>query len=190
MTKHVSPKEGGFALLLALIISSVALSIGLALLDITVKQLSLGTTARESEVAFQVAATAMNCLQFARNTDYNRSQTDGGAGFSIDCVGMRFAFNDANPTDRIIRYTNGTGNDLTMSGAVRCVQYDMYVLLATGGQNVTMLDPNNSDRTISCDGSLGDNFCTYAYARGHNRSCTDVANANLFVVQRELTAEF
>ncbi len=71
MNKH-TPQTGGFALLLTLIISSVALSIGLSLLDITVKQLSLGATARESEIAFQVAATAMNCLQFARNTDLNR----------------------------------------------------------------------------------------------------------------------
>lgn len=179
-------QSGGFALLLALIVSSVALSIGLSLLDITVKQLTLGSTARESEVAFQVAATAMNCLQFARNTDLNRSQTNG-ADFNIDCVDLQFNFRDTNNASTIVYYTNDTGNDLEVDGRNRCVQYDMYVLLATAGDVTTV---NQIGNTIECDGDQGANVCTYAYARGHNRSCAELSAGNDFVVQRELTAEF
>ncbi len=186
MNKH-TPQTGGFALLLTLIISSVALSIGLSLLDITVKQLSLGATARESEIAFQVAATAMNCLQFARNTDLNRSQTNG-ANFSIDCVDLNFSFSDSNTASNIVHYTNNAGNDLDVGANDRCVQYDMYVLLATTGSDVSTT--NSAGDTIQCEGNEGANVCTYAYARGHNRSCADVSAGNSFVVQRELTAEF
>jgi hypothetical protein len=186
MNKQTS-QSGGFALLLTLIISSVALAIGLSLLDITLKQLSLGTTARESETAFQMAATAMNCLQFARNTDLNRSQTNG-ANFSIDCVDVNFRFNDAHAASNIVYYTNGAGNDLNIDGTNRCVQYEMYVLLATTGIDVGTT--NSAGDTIQCEGNSGPNVCTYAYARGYNRSCADVTVINSFVVQRELTAEF
>jgi hypothetical protein len=151
-----------------------------------VKQLTLGATARESEVAFQVAATAMNCLQFARNTDLTRSQTNG-SNFTIECVDLQFTFRDTNNSNSIVYYTNAAGNDFDADGRNRCVQYDMYVLLATAGDVSTT---NQHGDTITCDGDLGANVCTYAYARGHNRSCSDLSAGNSFIVQRELTAEF
>ena len=84
MNKKQLQENKGFALLLSLIISSIALSIGLSMLHITLKQLTLGTTTRGSEVAFQVARAGMECLRQARSNDPVDYVSDGGT-VTIDC---------------------------------------------------------------------------------------------------------
>ncbi|MGB4076230.1 MAG: hypothetical protein WBK28_00810 [Minisyncoccia bacterium] len=54
----------GFTLLIAVILASVSLSIGLALLDIAYKQVILASAARQSQVAFYAADTAMECALY------------------------------------------------------------------------------------------------------------------------------
>jgi hypothetical protein len=44
----------GFTLLIAIILSTVTLTVGLALLDIAYKHIVLATTAKASEVAFSI----------------------------------------------------------------------------------------------------------------------------------------
>lgn len=55
MKQVLKNREGGFALLLALIVSSVVLAIGISILNISVNQINLSATARESEFSFQAA---------------------------------------------------------------------------------------------------------------------------------------
>lgn len=54
----------GFTLLIAVILSSVALSLGIALLDIAFKQVVLASAARQSQNAFYRADTAMECALY------------------------------------------------------------------------------------------------------------------------------
>jgi Tfp pilus assembly protein PilX len=148
MNKHSHHQSEGFALILALLVASVALAIGLSLLDITVKQLTLNTTVQESEVAFQAAAAGMNCLQFARNQEPIESQIDGG-NFNVPCLQTSLSLD------------------------------------ATAAARVFNAPYNEPAKTCT----MGD-VCTYAYSRGYNRSCADIAAGSIFAVQRELTAEF
>lgn len=54
----------GFALLIAVVLASVSLAIGLALLDITYKQVVLATAAKQSQVAFYAADAALECALY------------------------------------------------------------------------------------------------------------------------------
>jgi len=62
MTPAASPR--GFALLIAVVLTSVLLSVGLALLDIAYKQITLSSTARQSQYAFYAADSALECALY------------------------------------------------------------------------------------------------------------------------------
>lgn len=62
ITHHLSPR--GFTLLIAVVLTSVLLSVGLALLDIAYKQIVLSSTARQSQYAFYAADSAMECALY------------------------------------------------------------------------------------------------------------------------------
>lgn len=69
MYPHNSPHRG-FTLLIAVVLSSVALSIGLALLDVSYKQVILSSSAKQSQNAFYAADTVLECaLYFDQQTD-------------------------------------------------------------------------------------------------------------------------
>jgi Tfp pilus assembly protein PilX len=184
MINHSS--QSGFALILSLIVSSVALAIGLSLLDITIKQLTLSSTTRESEIAFQTAAAGMNCLQYARNQQPTVSQANNST-FQIDCLGKTITFTDSAPGNTVQQQYSGQV-DWTVdptAGKNVCIEYDMIVVDATGGQQTYTL--SSTGQTKTCQS--GD-ICTYALSRGHNLDCATVSGASVFAVQRELTAEF
>ncbi len=178
--------QAGFALILSLIVSSVALAIGLSLLDITIKQLTLGSTTRESEIAFQTAAAGMNCLQYARNQQPTLSQTNS-ASFQINCLGVNMNFTDSAPGNTVQQLFSGQ-TDWTVdsiTGKQVCIEYDMVVIDATAAQQTYTL--SSTGQTKTCQ--QGD-ICTYALSRGHNLDCATINGASVFAVQRELTAEF
>src|SRR6056297_3030355 len=58
--------QSGFALLVSLIVVSVVVSVGLVLLDVTIKQLRLSSNSTDSEIAFHAANAGMECAQFWR----------------------------------------------------------------------------------------------------------------------------
>lgn len=62
MIMHKEPR--GFTLLIAVVLTSVLLSVGLALLDIALKQVTLSSTARQSQYAFYAADSAMECALY------------------------------------------------------------------------------------------------------------------------------
>lgn len=54
----------GFTLLIAVVLTSVILSVGLALLDVAYKQVTLSSTARYSQYAFYAADSALECALY------------------------------------------------------------------------------------------------------------------------------
>lgn len=182
--QSTQPPESGFALIMALVISSVVLSIGLSMLSITIKQVDLTATARESEVAFQTASAAMECALMTRiKEDINIATTSPADNISIDCgtISGTISRSGNDNRGRYIYETDWVGSD----GRVSFVKIDMFVI----GENAGNRNYNPSDRSFSriCPDDI---YCTYIFAEGYNRSEDEVLNAALFTVQRELTAEF
>jgi hypothetical protein len=188
MRLHTSDK--GFALLLTLIISSVVLAIGLSILEISINQINLSSTARESEIAFQAAHAGVDCVWYWRNERSSSYTAQSGTPAAIDC------FNGSVTADAPIDLSETTDGharrfsyEFEWGSPLRCTQVDMYVLNATGVDDVTI---NFTSTAVGDNGvktcSSG-TVCTVLVSSGYNRSCSDLTSS-IFTVQRELTVEF
>lgn len=62
--REQEPRSRGFTLLISVVLSSVALAVGIALLDIAYKQVILASSARQSQTAFYNADTALECALY------------------------------------------------------------------------------------------------------------------------------
>jgi Tfp pilus assembly protein PilE len=85
------PVQRGFTLLVAVILTSVILSVGLALLDISYKQLILASTARQSQYAFYNADSALECSLYWDSVDTFDYTSEPVTG-SISCEGQTFNY--------------------------------------------------------------------------------------------------
>jgi hypothetical protein len=73
--------ESGFMILYAILVSTVIITIGLAVLGIMIQQLTLTSTERDSQIAFYAADTAMECaLYWDISQDVFNFETGTGAG--------------------------------------------------------------------------------------------------------------
>lgn len=186
--------------MLTIVLVSVIVAVGVSLLDITIKQLTLSGTSRDSEVAFHAAYAGAECAHHARVTDLDQFKAAGASLAS--CL--------ENTTAYTADYHEETANNhgVTPSADVhhsfysitwgpssdKCTQIDVYVYDAlTAGSDVTFdirAYKPNFDITIAgsdietCD---ADNVCTYILSRGYNRSCTDLASFR--TIQREVVLE-
>lgn len=205
-TKMITFKknESGFALLLTLVIITVILAVGLTLLQITMKQLSLSAIARESEIAFFAASTGIECMQYWRSFPPTRAALlkedwDGQAYDPSEPTYLNCA--DTPPvsyeevTDLIdnnvygYKYTyNLSYNPLTTTDDT-CVDTSIYLIDLR--EESSDIDEDISGlgeglQEISCDAGT---VCTTIFSRGYNRPCGAGLNS-IFTVQRELTIEY
>ncbi|HEC32849.1 MAG TPA: hypothetical protein ENI63_01150 [Candidatus Kaiserbacteria bacterium] len=61
---YILKKERGFTLLLAVLVSGVLLAIGLAIFNITIKELLLSSSGRDSQFAFYAADSGTECALY------------------------------------------------------------------------------------------------------------------------------
>jgi Tfp pilus assembly protein PilX len=59
-------KQAGFALLISLLVVGVVISVGLSILDLSIKQVRLASNATESEKAFHAANAGIECARYWR----------------------------------------------------------------------------------------------------------------------------
>ncbi len=200
-------REQGFALLLSIIIASVVLAIGVSILKISVSQLQLSATGRESEVAFQASQSLTECLTYHRYENelffiarpgdpadgYTPGNTDRLNAPEINCMNSEpiesYSEILANSDDRHIvkfhyTYDWGSGPELCSSG-------DMYVMVPlddTGYIEHTFPGTSVGDDGDGLKRCNAGNVCTMWVTQGYNRPCAEL-NSSLFTVQRELTTE-
>ena len=79
----VNNKQKGFTLLLSVLISGIVLSIGLAIFNLTFKELRLSSAGRESQFAFYAADSGIECALYhdQRNNSFSTTSPDS----SITC---------------------------------------------------------------------------------------------------------
>ncbi len=190
--------EKGFALLLAIIVSSVVLAIGVSILKISVNQVALSTTARESEFAFQAAHAGVDCMTYWRNekaTEYTEQRTTSefvaASTPSIHCFGfgtdndnsfkLRLVEDGASGTIDQYYYQFDWGSPL------RCTKVRLAIINAYAGDFT--IEPNlfvgNTAEKICTEGTV----CSVVVSDGYNRTCSEVGTS-IYSVQREITQEF
>jgi len=78
--------ERGFTLLLSVLVIGVILSIGLAILNITLKEFILSGYARESYVSLNAADAGMECVLYWDTSSNGGAFDDGAGATSVDCM--------------------------------------------------------------------------------------------------------
>ncbi len=136
--------QRGFTLLIAVILTSVLLSVGLALLDVAYKQVTLSSTARQSQTAFYAADSALECALYWDQQHNAFSYTAPAA--TITCG------------NRTITPSS------SVSGGIRTTTFDMACPSGGTSAQVTIRKGNVG---VFCN-TLGNSNCLYA--NGYN-SC-------------------
>ncbi len=60
-TFHVLKSTSGFAMLYAVLVSSLLLAIGISIFNISIKELNIATSERDSQLAFYASDSAIEC---------------------------------------------------------------------------------------------------------------------------------
>jgi len=155
----IHSSQRGFTLLIAIILSTVALVMGLALADAAYKQVVLSSSAKQSQVAFYAADSALECalyydqqfVAFAPGgsypqgnircesrqvTNFVQSSYSGGSRlttFTVPCAG-------GGVSASVSIYKQGSGT-CGSNGATSC-------LYATGYNTCNASDPNRFERGL------------------------------------------
>ena len=191
MGVKMKQKQEGFALLLAITVASVLLALGLTMLTVTTKQLTLSSVARESEIAFQAAAAGMECIRYQRYDSNNNyiSEVSGGNAPNINCFstsdsgsGSLRNLSDGYVNEFDYQFSWGSGQ------GARCSDLTLFVMVAEDDDITFNFNTLGMEAVGNKTCRVGD-VCTVAVAQGFNKSCADVNNG-LATVQRELTAQF
>jgi len=184
--------EKGFALLLAIIISSVVLAIGVSILKVSVNQINLSATARESEFAFQAAHGGVDCMTYWRSQ--KRAEYTNTVASTPNPTVACFGGSPITSTKRRVTTTAGAGsvdqfsNTFQWGSPLRCTTVEMYVITASE-RNMDVPFSNTAIGTNGTKTCNNGNVCTVLVSSGYNRSCSEI-NSSIFSVQRELTVEF
>ena len=195
--------QDGFALLLAVIIAAIVLAIGLTMLNVTLKQLTLSATTRESEAAFNAASAGMDCIRYWRHilADNYTDTIAAGTAPTIGC----FTPSTINTQTQTVVHTNGPSYtngflyqiDWGTGVDARCTEIELYTMVAStspyavnfsyGAGGLSVTESVGSGGVKTCDIF---NLCTVAISRGYNRACADLSVSSLITVEREIVSEF
>jgi hypothetical protein len=112
-------KQKGFTMLFSVLVSSLLLSIGVAILDLTLKQFELSSAGRQSQFAFYAADDAQECALYweyhdgngGRNTSYATS-SESIPNTAITCHGAAVTATRPGATPTV----TGTALDLPETG--------------------------------------------------------------------------
>lgn len=191
--KTAKTSQPGFALLMTLIVVTVVISIGLSVLDLSIKQVRLSTNARDSEIAFHAANAGMECARFWRRS--SSVEMESGGSISPLCFS---ATPGLNTVSKIVTNVSGNGDVFKYdymftwgNTATRCSQVTTLVAAATPlGTGLTITNMQTlvlgyPSPTLSCKSS---ERCTVISVRGYNKACSNVTDNG--TVQREVLLQF
>ena len=201
--KTIKPAEAGFALLISLIVVGVVLSVGMTILDLSIKQVELATNTRESEVSFHAANAGAECARYWRKKANDEMVV--GVEFAPSCFDKdpTDVKNDAISLGNPGRLGNGRINQYEYEftwgdvGAERCSQINTIVIDANSEATTTLRQVpayilgfpvdsfNPNDLNYECSSG---SQCTLISIRGYNEACRLVNSYG--TVQREVFLQF
>jgi len=176
----------GFTILIATLVAAVVLAIGLSILSITTKQVQLAGIARQSEIAFQAASAALECVRF------NDVNTDDGGVFDVTnpqtgyaevtCFGVKDTVSSDSDSDGSGGPSSGENQKLDFTwgdaGDI-CSKIELYKFY--DADNAIDLDTYG----ITAYDCPAGTACTLVKARGYNKRCGDINTEG--AIERELT---
>lgn len=199
-----SSRETGFALLITLVVVGVVLSVGLTILDLSIKQVKLSANAKESEISFHAANAGMECARYWRRKKADDMET--GQTFNATCFAVtnnNIAPNSNPDPEPTLDPSRNDGEAFLYqyqfawgTNDPRCTQIITLVASSSiAGNGVTVdntdsLIPGYPDGTdLDCDAG---SRCTVISVRGYNKTCpsTFTGGFSYGTVQREVLLQF
>lgn len=188
MMSHQYNKKKGFALLLAIIVSGLILTIGLILVDTNVKQITLSDAAVESERSFHAAYAGVECAQFWNIADV---WDDGAAETNIRCIDqvqqthtIANAYNAVEVKEIEFNWIDADSFSPSDTSYEMCTNMTVYKYFnPVASTEMTVLPATFDNRT--CVPGVE---CTVVQSRGYNRDCGSISNIR--TVEREVTVRF
>lgn len=152
MTKQTTTVEvvrpRGFTLLIAVILASVLLTVGIALLDIAYKQVILSSSAKQSQYAFYAADAALECaLYYDQRFDAFNTNPDNIT--SISCGGFTIPISPAGSAPRVTTFSipcADGGSQATLRIYKNDSGSDPSKLYASGFSSCNASDPRRIER--------------------------------------------
>ncbi len=195
MLKHNNQK--GFALLMSLIVVGVVVSVGLTILDLSIKQLMLSSNSKDSEIALHAANAGLECVQYWRNKEanklelgqdvtfgcFNQSKTISSVGVTKDGgTGNIYKYElFANPTDG---FTWGLNNDRCSKITLVIFNSDSSVGNVLKNTNMNAVVSGYPDTEKECEAG---GRCAVISVQGYNKPCGSIGNHG--TLQREVLLE-
>jgi len=179
-------RQEGFALLMTLIVVSVVISVGLTLLDLTIKQLKLSSGSKDSENSFHAANAGVECARYWRLTQEVSFET--GVAVPVTCFGQAPVITTVQTlASGIYKYDF----QITWSNSTRCSKISMITLSSDPSSlasstlnNVPTYIPGYPFVRKEC---APGGRCTIISAQGYNRSCGTINQIG--TIQREVLLE-
>jgi len=101
--------QKGFTLLLAALVSSIVLALGIAVFEISIKQVKLSSLGRDSQFAFYTADTAAECALYWDYRYRYFSPSPAPESPSATCDGQELAIS-GRPSEPVFPYTVTVGD--------------------------------------------------------------------------------
>jgi len=191
MLRH-NRAQSGFALLMTLVVVSVVISVGLTLIELTIKQLRLSTGAKDSEIAFHAANAGVECIRYWRLASSTEFENGVGNTVPMNCFGAGVStvtMTDLSPGPELI-FKYDVDFTWGAAGAQRCSRASFITLSSdptSAGVTLTsvptyIIGYPNTDKTCQAGG-----LCTIVSVKGYNQPCTNVGT--LGTIEREVLLE-
>lgn len=185
-------QQSGFALLVSLVVVTAVLSIGLVILDLSIKQVRLAATTKDSETAFHAANAGKECGLYWRR-QAAAAMEGGMVTPDIACFGVNAGPQSAGS----VGYT-GDGQahlyeyDFTWNGGDRCTRIATVVAAAdSAGSGVAVTNMQSvipgypTAGTFDCPAGAR---CTVMSVKGYNKGCGQI---NAYgTIEREILLRF
>lgn len=203
----------GFALIMSLLVVSVIITAGLTILDISIKQVRLSGSAKDSEIAFSATTSGLECARYWRRVRSNQMEnTNGGtpdAATSLTCFGVSATPSSPSGTELTgvsnggrayvydYEFSWGSGVD------ARCTKITtMVIASAAAATSSVQIEPHASNdfmreffpgypdtsTSIEFKNCPPAGICTVISSRGYNRSCSTINSPG--TIEREVLLEY
>ncbi|NCN52319.1 hypothetical protein GW943_00715 [Candidatus Parcubacteria bacterium] len=176
---HTQPQRG-FTLFIAVIVSSLTVIIALAILGVSTTQLELAGFSRQSEVSFEAASAAAECIRFydvstahGGTFDVPGDGSTQGSTAQVTCFGSTATNSNGaarSGTEQRFQWTWNTNTTCSIASVYKFYSTSGAVDMDSVG--VTAYDcPSNVE-------------CTVVQARGYNAACNALSGSS--VIERAL----
>lgn len=143
-------EQRGFTLLIAVILASVLLTVGIALLDIAYKQVILSSSAKQSQYAFYAADAALECALYY-DQRFDAFNTNPNNLTSITCSGFTIPISSTGSAPKVTTFsipcTNG-GSQAYLRIYKNDSGSDPSKLYASGFSSCNASDPRRIERGV------------------------------------------